>query len=547
MMFEVLFLSAIIACLSANKDLDHRWEDYKILHGKLYKNDIEEIHRRSIWENNIKILDLHNDKYASGFASFKVAEGYFADMTETERSLFFKRESQATKKSPSMNNDNVDAQTATAARNPITLRYDTATSDKISTAIKASSIAPSFFTHSNRLPLSALAKKESISDLKSSLVSSTAPSVKKKESHVAEWILTVERSYEGISDKTEASEQIFSNDAEKKVYDKRSIFNVTQANETEFSTSAYLVPSDQVTSSYIENKNTTLIKPVMATTNSVTTQGGSAGQNSQQTVQNEYINNNDITTPVSRIQYEAIEDSQDENPTDSQDESLNEESRSTTTTLDYRKSNCMPPIKSQGACASAYAFTAVAAIEFYHCLKAGKLVLGSEQQIIDCSHYDNGCSGGQEHGSWRYIEDTKSFCTGPTYPYMSGVTSLAGQCRNNSCKSIPIKIINVYLPTNDERYLLDTVTNIGPVAAAISANSILFDGYKEGVFDDFSCNGKPLDHSVLIVGYTVIKNMPVWIIRNHWGESWGMQGYGYIRRGINHCGIAMDPSYPYIM
>lgn len=35
-----------------------------------------------------------------------------------------------------------------------------------------------------------------------------------------------------------------------------------------------------------------------------------------------------------------------------------------------------------------------------------------------------------------------------------------------------------------------------------------------------------VDHSVLLVGYTETE----WIVKNHWGKSWGVNGYAYISR-----------------
>ena len=36
-----------------------------------------------------------------------------------------------------------------------------------------------------------------------------------------------------------------------------------------------------------------------------------------------------------------------------------------------------------------------------------------------------------------------------------------------------------------------------------------------------------------------------WIVRNQWGESWGMNGYAYVSMGENTCGILNDMAMAY--
>ena len=53
-----------------------------------------------------------------------------------------------------------------------------------------------------------------------------------------------------------------------------------------------------------------------------------------------------------------------------------------------------------------------------------------------------------------------------------------------------------------------------------------------------------LDHTVFIVGWKVEEKsgIPVWIIRNSYGDHWGMHGDFYVRMGHNDYGVESEVS-----
>jgi cathepsin L len=70
----------------------------------------------------------------------------------------------------------------------------------------------------------------------------------------------------------------------------------------------------------------------------------------------------------------------------------------------------------------------------------------------------------------------------------------------------------------------------GPVAALINGD-FGFQAYKSGVYSgcpsSFSKSLSSLNHAVVIIGYDVDGN---YIVKNSWGTSWGMNGFGVVSK-----------------
>lgn len=81
----------------------------------------------------------------------------------------------------------------------------------------------------------------------------------------------------------------------------------------------------------------------------------------------------------------------------------------------------------------------------------------------------------------------------------------------------------------------------GPCSGGINANVFPF---KDGssFVNASACEkvaGKPIDHSVLFVGFGVdAVNGPYWKIKNSWGSKWGANGFVKVARGIKCAGIS---------
>ena len=209
--------------------------------------------------------------------------------------------------------------------------------------------------------------------------------------------------------------------------------------------------------------------------------------------------------------------------------------------IDWRDHNAVTPVKNQEKCGSCWSFSTTGAIEGAWSIKHDKLVSISEQQLIDCSrsYGDLGCYGGLMDNAFSYAIEN-GMCTEDEYPY----TAHGHLC--HSCnKSIHIQgCVDI---DQGNQLQLKKAVSLGPVSVAIEADKSIFQSYSQGVIDTEEC-GENLDHGVLIVGYGIENDLPYWLVKNSWGDSWGDEGYVKILRSENSddngvCGIAMQASY----
>jgi cathepsin L len=177
----------------------------------------------------------------------------------------------------------------------------------------------------------------------------------------------------------------------------------------------------------------------------------------------------------------------------------------------------MPPVKKQLACASCWAFAAIAVIDF---LAGGS---HSEQQLVDCS--GGGCDPSPVSGAFRYLFNDGSN-TESQYPY----TGTQGTCVAKS-GGPTIAGYGQYHMYDAEGIMKELQEQVVSLEIDLRGSGLPFMRYESGIYDAECGLGQA--HAFAAVGY----GSDYWIIRNQWGSDWGQNGHVYFKKGKNLCNI----------
>ena len=235
--------------------------------------------------------------------------------------------------------------------------------------------------------------------------------------------------------------------------------------------------------------------------------------------------------------------------------------------VDWVTAGAVTPVKNQGRCGSCWAFSTTGSLEGAYQIASGTLLSLSEEDLVQCDTTDNGCSGGLMDNAFKWVE-ANGIAAESAYAYTSGggarhsaaqfcailtdaprvLPGTTGTC-DATKEGVPVVTNSGFtdVPTGDEDALKSAVAQ-QPVSVAIEADKSVFQLYASGVLDSTAC-GTQLDHGVLVVGYGTDmaaggSGTDYWKVKNSWGATWGESGYIRMARGVNQCGIAMQPSYP---
>ncbi|KAI9086160.1 hypothetical protein K1719_031881 [Acacia pycnantha] len=209
--------------------------------------------------------------------------------------------------------------------------------------------------------------------------------------------------------------------------------------------------------------------------------------------------------------------------------------------MDWTKKGVVTPVKHQQKCGCCWAFAATGAIESLNAIATGELVSLSEQELVDCDSKSQACSGGWPSYAFDWVIRNGGISKEEDYPY----TAQQGYCRASMQNGV-VKI-NSYQNVEQSDGALLCATAKQPITVALDATQLQF--YQGGIVDGENCPvGSPINHAVLIVGYDSRDGTDYWIVKNSWGESWGMNGYFMIQRNTNLpdgvCSINKYASFP---
>lgn len=200
-------------------------------------------------------------------------------------------------------------------------------------------------------------------------------------------------------------------------------------------------------------------------------------------------------------------------------------------TIDWRTTGRVTSVKDQGDCGGCFAFASVAVLEFWEGAHPKSL---SAQNVLDCTSGTGrpnvGCDGGLMEYVFEYAKQ-HPIVLQEEFPFRRAKERCP---RHSLYTNVAVKDYRVLMIEDNpkaEQQLEHILHTYGPVSVGIDSANM--NHYTGGVFPASQCT-TDIDHAVTIVGYT----KDAWIIKNSWGTDWGRDGYLYLERGKNACGVA---------
>jgi len=215
--------------------------------------------------------------------------------------------------------------------------------------------------------------------------------------------------------------------------------------------------------------------------------------------------------------------------------------------VDWRTRGAVTPAKDQGAHGYCGTFGRVAAAEGQYALRSGRGLRNfSEEELVDCIGWDKDQFGYFSVHGFIDSADYPYNTTGPDMdPPIPDHPCLYGQQKEKVIEGTALgNFTNSTGRAPNEEQLAAFIFKNGPVQTGINANvfGLRAKGCEatgdcfitEAMCNDPKIKGKPIDHSVAIVGYgTDAVHGDYWIVKNSWSEKFANMGFIYVQRGIS--------------
>ena len=201
--------------------------------------------------------------------------------------------------------------------------------------------------------------------------------------------------------------------------------------------------------------------------------------------------------------------------------------------IDWRIKNLFNDARDQGDCGACWAFAVTGAMEAHFSLKQkNKNEFLSVQQLVDCDPTDKGCKGGWPSIAFNYIVKN-GLVSEKAYPYTAKTSTCKSDVISREKKYKISKFDSCEEDECNKNNFYFNLLNKGPFAVVIDAYNTEFFNYKSGIYNQ-SC-AEP-NHAIILVGYGIDKQSgeDYWIIRNSWTNTWGMNGYGYVKNDLDN-------------
>jgi hypothetical protein len=190
--------------------------------------------------------------------------------------------------------------------------------------------------------------------------------------------------------------------------------------------------------------------------------------------------------------------------------------------FDWRLLGGVTEVKDQGQCGSCWDFAAVGAFESAYLISTGAMPDFSEQQVLSCNTGESSCDGGWMSDAYNLHMDygaIDEWCM----PYMGNDNI---PCTQEDFAPTAYLIGFEDIPNN-----VNAIKNallLSPLSTTFTVYDDFF-GYNGGCYEHSDTD--PINHAVVIVGWDddMCDGQGAWIVKNSWGQGWGMDGYFCIK------------------